>query len=193
MIAHLKGTVLAKSGASVVVDVHNVGYEVRVPLDTLEALREADAIELWTHVVGRENTFELYGFREKEALDFFLLLIGVSGVGPKSALAIIGINDVPTLTGAIGANDLSYLTNISGIGKKSAEKIMIELRDKLPETHAGAAEIFHEETDALEALRALGYSLKEAREALARVPKNTEGAQSRLKSALKILGAKKSR
>ena len=117
------------------------------------------------------------------------MLINVSGIGPKGALAILGIASIETLERAIGTGDTSYLTKISGIGKKTAEKIVIELRDKLAEKMKGGdgEGSLHGELDVLEALKSLGYSQNEAREALKKCSPNTN-TNTKIKEALKILG-----
>jgi len=117
------------------------------------------------------------------------MLIGISGIGPKSGLAILSIADVATIKRAVSEGDTSYLTRVSGIGKKNAQKIVLELRDKL-----GATDLTNEnlslkdEAEALDALQALGYTQREARDALREVPKETTDAAARIKEALKLLG-----
>ena len=112
----------------------------------------------------REDVLDLYGFLDHRELEFFEMLISVSGIGPKGALSILGITSIETLRKAISTGDTSYLTKVSGIGKKTAEKIIIELRDKIGEEKGGSS--LQGELDALEALKSLGYSQNEAREAL---------------------------
>jgi Holliday junction DNA helicase RuvA len=130
---------------------------------------------------------DLYGFLDLEELDFFEMLINVSGIGPKGALGILGIASIETLKRAIGTGDISYLTKISGIGKKTAEKIVIELRDKMKETGTGIS--LQGELDALEALKSLGYSQSEAREALKYISPDT-ATNTKIREALKILSNK---
>jgi Holliday junction DNA helicase RuvA len=144
---------------------------------------------LFIHTHVREDVLDLYGFLDHSELEFFEMLISVSGVGPKSALAILGITSVDTLRKAIGTGDTSYLTKISGIGKKTAEKIVIELRDKVgKETGTDKSGSLSEELDALEALKSLGYSQHEAREALKKATGGNTNAK--IKEALKILAMK---
>ena len=124
----------------------------------------------------------------RSELELFEMLISISGIGPKSAIQIMGLAGVETLKKAISSEDVSYLTKVSGIGKKTAQKIVLELKDKL-----GAGEAHHkgelrEESDAVLALQSLGYSQGEAREALKEVGEKTKGAGARIKEALKILG-----
>jgi holliday junction DNA helicase RuvA len=191
MIAQLEGMVKEIRGNSVILLVNGVGYKVRVTAQCAVKLRESDkkTVILRTHLAVRETSMDLYGFLDLEELKFFEMLISISGIGPKSALAILSIADTDTLKTAISAGDSSYLTKVSGIGKKNAEKIVLELRDKLDsgqETRDGA--ILKGEMDAIDALQALGYSARQAREALKQVSEKTEGTNNRLKEALKILG-----
>jgi len=127
-----------------------------------------------------------------EEMSFFDLLLDVSGIGPKSALSIITVASVETLKKAIATGDTSYLNKVSGIGKKTAEKIVIELRDKL-HAHKGEGEVsglLREESDIIEALKALGYSQNEARDTLKQIPHTIDGTNARIKEALRILGSK---
>ncbi len=189
MIAKLTGTLDSRTTRFAVLDVGGVGYKVFVSEETLKTLPTiaGAALSLWTHLAVRENALDLYGFAAREELEFFELLLGVSGIGPKSALAILSLAPPETLARAIGASDSSYLTRVSGIGKKSAEKIIIELRDKIGTLELGG-ESLAEEGEAIEALQALGYTLREARAALKRVGAETAGTGDKVKAALKLLG-----
>lgn len=188
MIASLSGTVRHKDGNSVVIDVAGVGYRVLVPIDVaLEALL-SQPLFLWTHLAVRETSLDLFGFPDREMLECFELLITISGIGPKTALGILNVASPATLRQAVASSDTSYLTRVSGIGKKNAEKIVLELKDKLvmkegEVVHADA----RSEGDAMEALMSLGYSERDAREALKKVSKDTKGAADRVKEALRVL------
>lgn len=191
MIRRIRGTVLEITEKSAVVDVGGVGYEVYLPTGAISGLRLGELATLETRLIIREDAHELYGFADKSELEFFELLLGVSGVGPKSALTIVSIGSINTLKKAIGSGDLSYLTKVSGIGKKTAEKIIVELRDKLALMGHNAREgELSGESDALEALLALGYSREEARDALKDVPALFSETSGRVREALKILGKK---
>jgi holliday junction DNA helicase RuvA len=187
MIASLAGTVRHKEGNVLIVDVAGVGHRVLVTTDTALEVSPSSPIFLWTHLVVRENALDLFGFLEKEWLDSFELLITISGIGPKTALGILNVASPATLRQAVGSGDTSYLTRVSGIGKKNAEKIVMELKDKLKTAPEDKALNTRIEGDALEALVSLGYSERDAREALKKVPKETEGAGERVKAALKLL------
>lgn len=191
MIAHLSGTLFFTNDHFVVIDVNGVGYKVRTSLNTLHALEKevSKKISLWIHTVVREDVFDLYGFLNKEELDFFELLISVSGIGPKSGLGILNIASVASLKEAISNGNAVALTKVSGIGAKNAQKIILELRDKLggagSEIYGGKLD---EEHDAIEGLVALGFSERDAREALKNVSLDIKGPSARIKHALKHLG-----
>ncbi len=188
MIGSIRGKVILKTEKFLVVETGGVGYKLSVSPDVLSKVKKSDDEALfWTHTHVREDALDLYGFLEMEELGFFEMLIGVSGIGPRSALAILGIASIDTLRRAISTSDTAYLTKISGIGRKTAEKIVIELRDKMGELQTGTS--LQDELDALEALKSLGYSQNEARDALKKVsPDLTTNAK--IKEALKILGGK---
>jgi Holliday junction DNA helicase RuvA len=190
MIASLQGSVRHKDLNTVVVDVGGVGYRVMVTLETALEAVPGQPLFLWTYLAVRETALDLFGFADRETLEIFELLITISGIGPKTALGILNAASPATLRQAVSSGDTSYLTRVSGIGKKNAEKIVLELKDKLtmkegeaPHTDAKT------EGDAMEALLSLGYNEREAREALKKVPKEVTGASERVKAALKILSA----
>ncbi len=198
MIGSIKGKIVLKKEKFLVVETAGVGYKVNVSPDALSKAKTrtnersfgrevGDEIFLFIHTHVREDALDLYGFLNYPELEFFEMLIGVSGIGPKSALAILGITSIETLRKAIGIGDTSYLTKISGIGKKTAEKIVIELRDKMGTELEGSS--LQEEMDSLEALKSLGYSQNEAREALKKVNADLD-TNKKIREALKILGGK---
>lgn len=191
MIAHITGTIAFRGSTYVVIDVEGVGYKIFSTPETILGIGEENALTtLYTHMAVRETAIDLYGFRNRAELAFFELLITISGIGPKSALGILSVAPVDTLKKAISSGDTSYLTKVSGIGKKNAEKIVLELRDKLTgamSTATSSTEL-RAETDALEALQSLGYSLSEARDALKDIPDDIIGTNKRISEALKRLG-----
>lgn len=187
MISSLSGTVRHKELNSVIIDVSGVGYRVMVTTDTALETTPSSPIFLWTHLVVRETALELFGFLEKELLDTFELLITISGIGPKTALGILNVASPATLRQAVASADTSYLTRVSGIGKKNAEKIVLELKDKLKTGPEDKNLNTRSEGDALEALVSLGYTERDAREALKKVSKDVTGAGERVKAALKLL------
>lgn len=194
MIIWLGGKVKFKTERFVVVDVGGVGYCVFVPQygGALRKIpKKGENVEFWTHLHVRENILDLYGFLNYAELDFFEQLIQVSGVGPKSGLGVLSVAPLDVLRRAIASGETSYLTKVSGIGQRMAEKIVVELKDRLSavgvEQEGGA---FKQEEETLEALRALGYSLKESREALKNLPEGVEGMENMIKEALKNVGKK---
>ncbi len=188
MIGKLTGSF---AGASVegaaLIEVGGVGYSVRVPLALVESTKSGARIALYIHTAVRDDAIDLYGFATEEELAFFKLLMSVSGLGPKSALAILNTADVSGLKRTIGMGDASALHKIFGIGKKTAERIVVELRDKLsgsPSTGLGASD-----AEVIEALTTLGYRLEESRDALRALGSEGVGdVRTRLSAALKRLG-----
>ena len=186
MIGSIKGKIILKTEKFILVEANGVGYKVNVSPEILtKTQKEEEEIFLFIHTHVREDALDLYGFLDQKELEFFEMLLNVSGIGPRSALAILGITTIETLRKAINTGDTSYLTKISGIGRKTAEKIVIELRDKVGEELSGSS--LQVELDALEALKSLGYSQTEAREALKKVSTELE-TNKKIREALKILG-----
>ncbi len=193
MISHLTGTILLKTERHLILDVGGVGYKVAATTETLGKSKAEETVSLWTHLAVRENALDLYGFLTKEEQNFFELLITVSGIGPKSALAIFNVASVETLRRAISSGDTSYLTKVSGIGRKTAEKIVLELREKIGaqgDSEKGSSA--QNEVDAVEALKSLGYSQFEAREAVKKIEPSITDTGARVKAALKQLAKPKS-
>ncbi len=190
MIGHLEGEVRALRPLYAIISAGGVGYKVSATKQTLSSLRLGASASLWTHLAVRETALDLYGFVDEEEMRFFDLLLSVSGIGPKSALAILDIATVETLRSAVSQGNAGYLTNVSGIGKKTAEKIIIELRDKVGLSADGHSGALKGDEEALEAMRALGYTPHEARDALRGVPSSIIGSNDRLREALKIIGGR---
>jgi Holliday junction DNA helicase RuvA len=191
MIAHITGTIALRATSYVVIDVEGVGYKIFTTPETILGIGDtSNTLTLHTHMAVRETAMDLYGFRNRAELEFFELLITISGIGPKSALGILSVAPVDTLKKAVASGDTSYLIKVSGIGKKNAEKIILELRDKLTGGSSVEQSVagLREETDALEALQTLGYSMAEAREALKNISPEVTGTNKRVSEALKKLG-----
>ena len=168
MIAHLRGRLAQKEPARLIVDVHGVGYEVFIPLTTFSALPDAGAevsIDIHTHV--REDIIALYGFSTRRERVIFEKLMTISGIGPKLAVTILSGGSVEELVGAIKRGDLARLTAIPGVGRKTAERIVLELRDKFQD-FVEAQPKSTVETDVLSALENLGYNRALAEGALRR-------------------------
>ena len=201
VITHIKGVVIDKEERAVVVSVGggagmgggggSLGYKVFATAATIEKTREGAEISLWTHLAVREDAQTLFGFPTKDELNFFELLISISGIGPKTALGILNVSSVANIRKAISTGDTSHLTKVSGVGSNIANKIVLELKGKFgAESADGAAGgiSLRDEVDALEALKALGYGHKEAREALKEVDPTITNAGDRVNRALKVLG-----
>jgi Holliday junction DNA helicase RuvA len=198
VIARLRGTLLEKQPNRIVVDVGGVGYDVAVPLSTFYGLGDAGgdvALRVHTHV--REDALALYGFATALELDLFERLIGISGIGPKVALAVLSGIEPSELIGAIERGDLARLTAIPGVGKKTSERIVLELKDRLPRVHAAAAAVSNGapepsvlRDDLLSALVNLGYHRPLAERAVDAALKTTgrdAGFERTLKQALREL------
>ncbi len=192
MIGSIKGNIILTTEKFLIIETNGVGYKINVSPDTLSKTQKQDKeFFFFIHTHVREDTLDLYGFLDYPELEFFEMLISVSGIGPKGALTILGVTSVETLRKAISTGDISYLTKISGIGKKTAEKIVIELRDKMTKEIKDEknGSYLREELDVLEALKSLGYSSNEAREALKKTSPDLN-TNLKIREALKILGGK---
>jgi holliday junction DNA helicase RuvA len=189
VIASLRGKLLEKEPSRVVIDVHGVGYEVSIPTTTFTAMPSPGgdvSLEIHTHV--REDALALYGFSSRQERRVFERLITISGIGPKLAVTILSGGSVEGLVGAIRRGDLARLTSIPGVGKKTAERIVVELRDKLKDFTEEAAKPAVE-TDVLSALENLGYSRPMAEAAVRRAATGDEDAAFEVlfKRSLQIL------
>jgi holliday junction DNA helicase ruvA len=190
MIAHVFGKVAEKFNGSLVIDVHGVGYEVSVATNDFDAVTLDQEVKFYTYHHVREQAEELFGFSSLAAKKLFEMLITVQGVGPKAALAILSLGDAEQVRNAIANADSSFVQKATGVGKKTAERVVVDLSDKvgLP-THYGRAEEplqteLNTSDEALEALMALGYTLADATKALENVDVNLPTAQ-RVTEALK--------
>jgi len=188
MISHLKGAIIAENERYIVLDVRGVGYKIYVTTETRKQAGKTAETSLWTHLAVRENALDLYGFLEQTELQFFELLTTVSGIGPKTALGIMNIAPIESILTAVAKNDAGYLTKTTGVGNKNAQKIVLELKGKLNGFTFESAEVSSEGADALDALQALGYSLKESRDALGKVGETAKTPSEKVREALKILG-----
>lgn len=188
MLGFIEGTVKAVRSPHLIIVVGGVGYKVAVLKEALLRTTIGSPVGLWLHTAVREDALDLFGFTDEEELRFFELLLTVSGIGPKSALAVLDIASVETLRSAIAAGNAGYLTNVSGVGKKTAEKIVLELKDKMKGGEFTSASALKGDEEALEAMRSLGYSAAEARDALRKVPPELVTGSERLREALKMLG-----
>lgn len=187
MIAHVSGIVAEKFANSVIVDVGGVGYEVQVPLGDYETALLSETVKLYTYHHVREQSQELFGFSSLAAKKLFEMLITVQGVGPKAALAILSLGTAEQVRNAIAHSDSAFVAGASGVGKKTAERVVVDLADKvgLPTHYDTGVPIQTElntSDEALEALMALGYTLSDATKAL-------EGIDSSLSTSQRVAKA----
>ncbi|HYF42372.1 MAG TPA: Holliday junction branch migration protein RuvA [Ramlibacter sp.] len=189
MIGRLNGTLADKNPPQVLVDCNGVGYEVDVPMSTFYSLPGVgDKVSLLTHFVVREDAQILYGFGSAGEREAFRQLIKISGVGPRTALSVLSGMSVADIAQAVTAQDAGRLVKVPGIGKKTAERLLLELKGKFGADlgQAGAQPGSDAQTDILQALVALGYSDKEAQASLKALPKDI-GVAEGIKQALKAL------
>jgi len=190
MIGYLEGKILDKNEKFFVVDVNSVGYKIFSHSGILEKIPEkGQNVKIWAHLYVREDAMELYGFLNKEELEFFEILISISGIGPRSALGILEVAPVSSLKQAIVSEDETFFTKVSGIGRKTAQRLILELKSKLAKTvvlEKGGS--FKEMGDAFEALVALGYRQGDVRRILNELPKDMKSAEAKVKEVLKRLG-----
>jgi Holliday junction DNA helicase RuvA len=187
MISLLKGTIESETEKYVIIDVNGVGYKVHISGNTFKNLpKKGEKIKLYTYLYVRENIMDLYGFLNLEELEIFELLISISGIGPRGALSVLTVVSIETLKKAIANEESDVLTKVSGIGKKMAEKIVLELKNKIGEEFSGKG--VGVDGEAIDALMSLGYKLQEARETLKKIPKEAESIEDRVREALKLLG-----
>jgi Holliday junction DNA helicase RuvA len=196
MIGRLHGTVVEKSAPQIIIDIHGVGYEVETPLPTFCQLSLGEVTTLWIHQVIREDANLLYGFSDREERALFRLFLKVSGVGPKLALSLLSGMEPNAFLRCIERDDVVTLTKIPGVGKKTAERLIIELRDRIKElmpNSATATERLSLTTqlspvaEAEQALMALGYKPLEAQKAVALVKNQHEDTANLIRAALKSM------
>lgn len=181
MIRELRGTVLSVEPAGVVIDVN--GWGVLVNVASPDAFAVGSTIALKTHLAVKQDGMDLYGFNDPADLRFFELTLSVSGVGPKTAMSLLRRAPRENLEAAIGKRDIPYLTRVVGLGKKAAEKLVVEISEKIGATDTGDQ---GEDGEVFDTLVALGYTEREARKAVAAIPSSVVGKEARLKSALSI-------
>ncbi len=194
MIATLEGTLEYRGVDSVIINVGGIGFQVHVPGSTLSQLGAIkDKVSLYTHLHLREDNVSLYGFASEEELALFKNLISVSGIGPKAALALLSASNPEQLAMAIASGNVDVISQVPGIGKKIAGRLVVELKGKLErEWKKGAVlPLAAENTDAIAALTNLGYSLREAIQAVSNLPDSSElTLEEKVKMALQQLAAK---
>lgn len=194
MISYLHGKIINKSGNYAILEVANIGYQIFAGENFLNELKIGAEVEVYTHHQVREEASDLYGFKNIADLELFELLLTVSGVGPKSALGVISMASADDIKEAIIRGDANLLTKVSGIGKKTAERIVLELKTKVLRGSSnaiganGSASLIG--SDEIDALMSLGYSLSEARAAFNLVDPELTDSGERVKAALKKMAKK---
>jgi Holliday junction DNA helicase RuvA len=199
MIGRLRGEIVEKQAPDLLIDVNGVGYEVQAPLSSFIAIGKiGDPVVLYTHLAVREDAHQLYGFSDKAQRTMFRTLIKVSGVGPKLALGILSSMDADTFARCIQQQEVTALTKLPGVGKKTAERLIVEMQDRLKEWQTPAPlwaavdqaeEASHNDklAEAESALVALGYKPQEASKMLAKVADNVESSEEMIRLALKSM------
>lgn len=192
MIASIEGRILARQRDALIVELGGLGLRVFAPADVLTTARAGEVIFLHTHLHVREQELTLYGFDSQADLELYQLLLGVSGVGPKSALAILSALPADALRLAVSQEQPAVLSRVPGIGKKTAEKIVLELKDKVGATEGLPPELAalnEADAEVIDALTALGYSIIEAQRAVQALPRDVRDIEERLRLALASFGA----
>lgn len=188
MIGFLRGTVIASSESGCLIDVGGVGYRLNCPISTLGSLTPGSEARVWTHLNVREDALTLYGFATEGELRMFEALLSVSGVGPKAALGICGTLAPESFRRALVTDDLDTLSSVPGVGKKTAQRIVLDLKEKmgLPDLAivGGSGDAL---ARARSALQNLGYSAAEVREALSEVDATDLPVEQVVRTALKAL------
>ena len=186
MIGFLRGRLHEVLPTQALVDIGGVGYAVGIAPSVASSLHVGNEVFFYIHEQIREDAHDLYGFLAVSDLGLFRQLLNVSGVGPKSAMTIMAVGDAEMVRRAIMAGDLETLTSVPGVGKKTAQKIVLELKGQLVDVD----DVGSEDRDAIEALVSLGYPSQDARDALKMVATETKGTSERVRQALRFLAKK---
>lgn len=191
MISYLKGKIRHKDNGFTILEVNNIGYQVFISPLLYADLSLNQEIEFYTYQQVREDALNLYGFKSMVELELFELLLSISGIGPKSALGVMSIATAADIKESIRRGDPALLTKVSGIGRKTAERVVLELREKIGKLGFGDGKSdgsYLGSSDEIDALMALGYSLAQAREALNSVDGKIKDSRERIRQALKKIG-----
>jgi len=188
MISIINGKVISKDGGLLtVVTAGGVGYEITTNINSAKQWDVGSEAHILTYLAVRETAMELYGFSNREEKDLFEKFLIVSGIGPKTAMHLLSLGSVGEISSAIAREDVNYLTNVSGIGKKTAERIVVELKNKIQNSQSTADNGFEKGNllgDVVEGLVALGYSMSEAREVVKKLDPKDKTSEQLLKEAL---------
>lgn len=189
MISYLSGKIRSKGKSFIIVEVNNLGYKIFISPTYYSELNIGDEVEIYTHQYIREDALDLYGFRDIPELEIFEMLLAISGIGPKSALGVLSVGSIDDIKSSISSGDSSLLTKVSGIGRKTAERVVLELREKISaldsSSFSGRTKISNSSSDEIDALISLGYSIQQAREALKNVDSSIKDSSERIREALR--------
>jgi Holliday junction DNA helicase RuvA len=191
MIGHLNGRLIEKNPTELVIECSGVGYEVKISLHTFSAIGSDEAVRIYTKLIVREDAHVLYGFISKEEREMFNHLISVSGIGPNTAMLMLSSLIPDEIAHAIQSEDVRTIQSIKGIGAKTAQRVIIDLKDKMLKMVLGTENIFNSNNtnkfDALTALVSLGFDRKAAEKALDKISTGEESVEKLIKEALRIL------
>lgn len=189
MISYLKGKIIAKNDKTIILKTNNVGYKIFLGENFLSKIQKNNELEIFTYLFWREDKINLYGFSENGQLAFFEKLISVSGVGPRSALHLLDIVGIKNIQQAIFGNQADILTQAKGLGKKTAQRIILELKNRLPNVDKiSAIPDIPENAEAVSALVNLGYNPNDARKIINQLPPEIKSVSEKIKTALKKMG-----
>lgn len=192
MISSIKGIIQDIDSSGLIVEVGGVGLQIHAPAPTLDGLRRGEVVSLYTSLIVREDSLTLYGFETREGRNYFELLLGVNGVGPRLALAVLSTLSTDAIRRGVFHEQAELFSRVPGVGKRTAQKILMHLQDRLP-GEAGlepVAAMSSTDEEVLAALAALGYSLVEAQAAVQAIPKDAvDDVEERLRIALKYFSA----
>ncbi|RLC38802.1 Holliday junction branch migration protein RuvA [Candidatus Falkowbacteria bacterium] len=192
MISYLKGKIINKGQGYIILEIRDIGYKVFINDAHYSEINIGDETELYTYQNVREDALDLYGFKSLEQLEMFELLLTISGIGPKSALGVLAAASIDDIKESIARGDSGLLIKVSGIGKKTAERVVLELREKIGVISGGRETKGYREGamasgEEIDALMALGYSMPQARDALKSVDPKIKDTGERIKAALKSI------
>ncbi|MDD2753306.1 MAG: Holliday junction branch migration protein RuvA [Candidatus Portnoybacteria bacterium] len=191
MISSLEGKITLCAEKHIILEANGIGYKIWCSEKTLSKLPQiGETVKLFTYLSVKETSWDLFGFLAFDELEFFELLISISGIGPKTAANILSVATAEDLQEAIVLGDETILSRVSGIGKKVAQKIVIELKSKVKKLSKGSGDKFRvaDDIEIIDALVAMGYKVYEAREALKSVPMEVKGVENKIRETLKRLG-----
>ncbi len=191
MISYIKGTIKYKTDKYIILENNQIGYQISVPEILLAGLKDGAETELYTHQYVKEDALDLYGFASMEELNFFQHLISISGVGPKSGLAVLSIAKISDIQQAIMKGDPTLLKKVSGIGTKTAERIVVELKNKISAMSGADLSTSTSDMEIIDALEALGYKMPDIRAAVRELPSDITDTQAQIKAILKIINHNK--